>query len=122
MPGEPAARPRRKGPRPKHVPIRTCVVCRGKEAKRAFVRIVRTPDGRIVIDQSGKMNGRGAYLCTRSACWERAASGNALDRALKVEVPAESRDALRRYADEHFRKDEDAQLPAPRPDREGGTR
>ncbi|MBX6341126.1 MAG: YlxR family protein [Thermomicrobiaceae bacterium] len=98
---------RRRGPRPKHVPIRTCVVCREKEAKRQFVRIVRTPEGTVEIDRTGKKNGRGAYLCTRFACWERAASGNALDRALRTELSEETRAALRKYADEHFRREDD---------------
>lgn len=108
MSGKPAVRTRQKGPRPKHVPLRTCVVCREKEAKRTFTRIVRTPDGSVEIDPTGKKNGRGAYLCTRFACWERAASGTALDRALKVELGPEIREALLHYADERFRKGEDA--------------
>lgn len=106
MVDEQEARPRRKGPRRKHVPMRTCVACRAKDAKRTFVRIVRTPEGRVEIDPTGKKNGRGAYLCTRFACWERAASSNVLDRALRVEVTEEAREALRRYADLHFRRDD----------------
>ena len=102
MSNDQSARPRRKGPRPKHVPLRTCVVCRSKEAKRGFVRIVRTPEGRVAIDPTGKANGRGAYLCSEPVCWRRAISGNVLDRALKVELDSEARAALRRYADEHF--------------------
>lgn len=108
MPNETGAQARRKGPRPKHVPMRTCVVCRDKESKRSFVRLVRTPDGRVEIDPTGKKNGRGAYLCTRFACWERAASGFALERALRAELTEDVREALRRFADEHFRRDEDA--------------
>ncbi|WP_040666360.1 RNase P modulator RnpM, partial [Nitrolancea hollandica] len=88
--------------------IRTCVVCRDKEAKRQFVRIVRTPDGTIEVDPTGKRNGRGAYLCTRFACWERALSGSLLDRALRVDLTDGARAALRRYAEEHFPKGEDA--------------
>lgn len=107
MANETGTRPRRKGPRPKHVPLRTCVVCREKDAKRTFVRIVRTPEGVVEIDPTGKKNGRGAYLCTRFACWERAASGTALDRALRVEVTEEARQALRHYADAHFRRDDE---------------
>lgn len=108
MQKEPASRTRRKGPRPKHIPQRTCVVCRETSAKRELVRIVRTPDGRLEIDPTGKKNGRGAYLCTRFACWERAAASTALDRALHVEVTDDFRQELRRYADIHFRKDDEA--------------
>ena len=96
---------RRKGTRPKHVPMRTCVVCRESDAKRAYVRIVRTPEGTVEIDRTGKRNGRGAYLCARFSCWDRAAAGTALDRALRVDVPDEVRLALRVYADHHFRRD-----------------
>ena len=108
MTGKPEAREKRKGPRPKHIPIRTCVVCREKEAKRQFVRIVRTPDGMIEVDSTGKKNGRGAYLCTRFACWERALSGSLLDRALRVDLADGAKMALRRYAEEHFPRGEDA--------------
>lgn len=106
MTGNTGARTSRKGPRPKHVPLRTCVVCRDKDAKREFVRIVRTPDDGIQIDPTGKKNGRGAYLCVKYSCWERAASGNALDRALKAEIDADVRNQISQYADEHFRKDD----------------
>ena len=108
MTGNPEIREKRKGPRPKHIPIRTCVVCRDKEAKRQFVRIVRTPDGTIEVDPTGKKNGRGAYLCTRFACWERALSSPLLDRALRVDLTAGAKAALRQYAEEHFPQGEDA--------------
>jgi uncharacterized protein len=94
---------RQRGRRPKHIPQRTCVACREKEAKRQFVRIVRTPDDRVEIDPTGKKNGRGAYLCTRRSCWDKAADGSVLDRALKTTIDQETRSLLRRYADHHFR-------------------
>lgn len=94
---------RRKRGRPKHVPMRTCVACREKDAKREFVRIVRTPDRGVDIDPTGKRNGRGAYLCHKRGCWEKAASGSILERALKVELDQETREHLRVYADHHFR-------------------
>lgn len=106
MSGNTTTGARQKGRRPKHVPLRTCVVCREKEAKRAFVRIVRTADAGVRIDPTGKMNGRGAYLCTKRACWEKAAGGTALDRALKIDIDSDVRSELRRYADEHFRASE----------------
>lgn len=114
-------RPRRKGPRPKHIPLRTCVVCREKDAKRDFVRLVRTTDGTVEIDRTGKKNGRGAYLCARLSCWERAAAGNQLERALHVEVPQGVREALLQFGREHFRPDEPTTIPSPRPDEGGDT-
>ena len=74
---------RRKGPRPKHVPQRMCVACREHAAKRTLTRVVRTPEGTVAIDPTGKRNGRGAYLCERPACWESAVRTGGLARALK---------------------------------------
>jgi predicted RNA-binding protein YlxR (DUF448 family) len=82
------------------------VVCREKDAKRGFVRIVRTPEEGLQIDPTGKRNGRGAYLCSQFSCWENAANGSALERALKTEMTPAFRAELRQYADEHFRKDD----------------
>jgi predicted RNA-binding protein YlxR (DUF448 family) len=79
--------PPARGSRPRHVPQRTCVVCRQTSAKRQLVRVVRTPDGSVTIDPTGKLSGRGAYLCDLPACWEAALKHRgALARALKVEV------------------------------------
>ncbi|MBX6754123.1 RNase P modulator RnpM [Thermorudis peleae] len=101
---------RRKQPRLKHIPLRTCVVCHTKDAKRTFVRIVRTPEGTLAIDPTGKRNGRGAYLCRRFRCWELAAQTDALDRALRTTVPPEFRAELLRYADLHIRRDDTPDL------------
>lgn len=87
-------RPRRR----KHVPHRTCVACRTGRAKRELVRVVRTPEGAIVIDETGKRNGRGAYLCAQRSCWERALEHRHLERALKVELTTEAQAQLRDYA------------------------
>lgn len=97
-PAGPAAAKRRKGPRPKHVPQRMCVACRERDAKRALRRVVRTPEGTVEVDPTGKRNGRGAYLCDRAACWERAATTPVLARALRTELSAETTTALRDYA------------------------
>ncbi len=78
----------------KKVPIRTCVVCRDKAGKRALIRIVRTEHG-VVVDPTGKLNGRGAYLCERASCWERAVTTNVLNKALRTMLTAEDRERLR---------------------------
>ena len=57
--------------RPRHVPQRTCVVCRRQFDKRRLTRVVRTPDNGVLIDPSGKLSGRGAYLCDQPACWDK---------------------------------------------------
>jgi predicted RNA-binding protein YlxR (DUF448 family) len=75
-----------------------CVVCREREAKRGLYRIVRTPEGMIEPDPSGRRNGRGAYLCGRASCWEKALASGILARALNRDIDIETNEALRRYA------------------------
>jgi predicted RNA-binding protein YlxR (DUF448 family) len=87
----------KKPARPKHIPERTCVGCRETLAKRALVRVVRTPAGGVGIDPTGKASGRGAYVHERRTCWDRALGG-ALASALKIEIPASDRAALVAHA------------------------
>lgn len=75
----------------KHVPKRTCVACRRKLDKRQLTRIVRSAEDGVVIDPSGKRNGRGAYLCDDGACWDRALSSELLDKALLTELSEDER-------------------------------
>jgi uncharacterized protein len=70
--------------RVKHIPQRTCVGCRSVMAKRQLVRIVRTADG-VLVDPTGKLAGRGAYLHDRRSCWEVGLEGS-LAHALKVDL------------------------------------
>lgn len=79
----------------KHVPQRTCVGCRTVLPKRTLVRVVRTPEG-VMIDPTGKLNGRGAYLHNSRSCWERGLAG-ALKNALKVELTNEDRQRLEAF-------------------------
>ena len=90
---------RRAGPRPRRVPQRTCVACRTVEGKRGLVRIVRTPEGSVEVDPTGKRNGRGAYLHNSRACWDTALKRKALQHALKTEISETDRDALMLYRD-----------------------
>lgn len=84
--------------RRKHVPRRTCVACRTMRPKRELVRVVRTPEGDVTVDETGKRSGRGAYLCPRRSCWETALARGQLDRALRVKVTADDETRLREYA------------------------
>jgi predicted RNA-binding protein YlxR (DUF448 family) len=78
---------KKKQRRTKHVPYRTCVACRQKYDKRRLTRIVRTKDEGVVIDPSGKRNGRGAYLCDQFDCWKMIEDGaGLLSRALAVDI------------------------------------
>lgn len=74
--------------------IRTCVVCRDKDQKRQLTRLVRTEEG-VIIDSTGKLNGRGAYLCDNPDCWLRAASGDVLSKALRVTLNEADRERIR---------------------------
>lgn len=88
-----------KGSRPKHIPQRTCVVCRRVDPKRALIRLVRDSEGRVAIDPGGKRAGRGAYLCHDPACWEQVVRRRALERALKIEaLHPDDRAALEQFA------------------------
>ncbi|MHB0869773.1 MAG: RNase P modulator RnpM [Chloroflexota bacterium] len=83
--------------RQKHIPQRSCVGCGLTQPKRQMVRVVRTVTGEVVADPTGKRAGRGAYLCKKAECWEKALQRSALNRALKVEVSTEDRDELIRF-------------------------
>ena len=77
----------------KHMPQRTCVGCRSVEGKRELIRIVRTPDDGVQVDQHGKLHGRGAYLHDRRSCWEKGLKG-ALAHALKTELTVADKQRL----------------------------
>ena len=83
----------------KHVPQRTCAGCRTTSSKREFVRVVRTPEGTVEVDESGRRNGRGVYLCAKASCWQEALKRDRLARALRTTVSTEDAEALRRYAE-----------------------
>ena len=91
------ASPQAQALKPKPVPQRTCIACRLEQGKRAFIRIVRTPEGRVIIDHSGKSNGRGAYLCPEQKCWVKALKGSTISNALKITPAREDVEALRAF-------------------------
>jgi len=80
--------------RVKHVPMRTCVACRENKPKRELLRVVRTPDGHVQLDATGKKAGRGAYLCAKLSCWENALKRKRLESEFEVTISSEDRGAL----------------------------
>jgi uncharacterized protein len=78
----------------KHIAQRSCLVCRQKTDKRLLTRLIRTPDGAVIVDSTGKQNGRGAYLCHRQACWDRAIHSSLLNQALKTQITTEEKELL----------------------------
>jgi len=91
--------------RAKHVPQRTCVGCREVNAKRQFVRLVRSEAGRVEVDPTGKAAGRGAYLHEQRACWVRALERRTLDQALRLTITDADRDRLRAIGDQYSDND-----------------
>ncbi|HEY85069.1 MAG TPA: YlxR family protein [Chloroflexi bacterium] len=87
-------------PKKKHRPQRTCIACREVKDKQALLRIVRTSEQRIVVDETGKAQGRGAYLCKQVACWQKALDRGIIGRALKAPLTDQDAEALRQYASE----------------------
>lgn len=82
--------------KPRKTPVRTCVGCREATGKRELVRVVRKSDGETTVDPSGKMNGRGAYLCARLECFEAAVKRGRLAAALHTVLKEDDIERLRR--------------------------
>lgn len=77
------------------VPMRTCTGCSASRPKRELIRVVRTPDGTVVFDPTGKVAGRGAYLCPNVECLERARKTKRLETALECTLSNETVEQLR---------------------------
>ena len=80
----------------KKIPQRQCMGCRERKAKREMIRVVRCTDGSVNLDFSGKLNGRGAYVCPDPECLKKALRSKALDRSLEVTIPEEVIDRLQK--------------------------
>ena len=70
----------------KHIPKRTCVICRIKTPKKDLFRLVKTPNGRLMFDPSGNMDGRGAYICGKQSHWLQTNSKNSVERSLVTKL------------------------------------
>ena len=78
----------------KRLIARTCVSCRQTGDKRNLVRLVRTPDGRVTLDEHGRLPGRGAYLCLKVECWQAALKSNRIEHGLKTSLAPEDKARL----------------------------
>lgn len=74
---------------PKKIPMRMCVSCREMKPKKELIRIVKSPEGEISIDEKGKKSGRGAYICPSLSCFKRAVKQKQLERAFESEIQPE---------------------------------
>jgi predicted RNA-binding protein YlxR (DUF448 family) len=71
----------------KKVPLRKCLGCMSSFPKKELVRVVKTPEGEVVLDLSGKKSGRGAYICKSSACLKKAIKSKRIQNNLETEIP-----------------------------------
>lgn len=78
----------------KKIPMRQCVGCREPKSKKELIRIIRTPEEEIIVDATGRKNGRGAYICPDMECLRKARRSKGLERSLKMAIPAEVYDNL----------------------------
>src|SRR5262245_28338160 len=79
----------------KHIPQRTCIACRQVQSKRELMRIVRTPEGHVIADPTGKKNGRGTYIHKTRECWDEVLQTRGkLQHALKLETPIAPEDLV----------------------------
>ncbi len=80
----------------KKKPERQCIGCRESKSKKELIRVVKTSEGDIMLDRTGRKNGRGAYICENEECLKKARQLNALSRSFKMNVPDEIYDELER--------------------------
>ncbi|OLS01761.1 RNase P modulator RnpM [Tissierella creatinophila] len=80
--------------RKKKIPLRKCLGCKENKNKKELIRIVKTPENEVLIDLTGKVNGRGAYICNNKECFKMAIKSNIISRNLEVEIPKEKIEEL----------------------------
>ena len=78
----------------KKVPMRKCVGCQEMKSKKEMIRVIRTSEGELLLDATGRKNGRGAYLCPNSDCLAKAVKNKGLERSFKQAIPKEVYEAL----------------------------
>ncbi len=79
----------------KKVPFRKCIGCNEMKDKKQLIRVVKSPNGDMNIDPSGKMAGRGAYVCKNQKCFEAAFKSKRLEKAFKTKIADEIYESLR---------------------------
>lgn len=78
----------------KKIPLRLCVGCKEMKPKKEMMRVIKSNEGEIFLDTTGKKNGRGAYICKQVECLEKAFSNHGLERSLKLNIPKETMENL----------------------------
>lgn len=85
----------------KKIPLRKCTGCGEMKAKKEMIRVLKTPEDTIVLDTTGKKNGRGAYLCNQTDCLKKARKSKGLERSLQCAIPTEVYEELEKELIEH---------------------
>ena len=78
----------------KKIPLRQCIGCGEMKSKKEMIRVLKTTEEEIVIDATGRKNGRGAYICPSMECFKKAVKSKGLERSLKMAIPKEVYEAL----------------------------
>ena len=82
----------------KRIPLRMCAICRERHPKREMIRLAKSADGEVSVDDTGRKPGRGLYICHEEACMEKALKGARLEQAAGVKIDPEVREALKERA------------------------
>jgi predicted RNA-binding protein YlxR (DUF448 family) len=86
----------------KKIPLRKCTGCGEMKPKKELVRVVKTPESDIVLDLTGRVNGRGAYICHSAECLKKARKSRRIEKSFQCAIPDEVYDLM----EEELNKDE----------------
>lgn len=84
----------------KKIPLRQCIGCGEMKSKKEMVRVIKTAEDQILLDATGRKNGRGAYLCPSMECFKKAVKGRGLERSFKMAIPREVYETLEKEMEE----------------------
>ena len=84
----------------KKIPLRQCISCGEMKSKKEMIRVIKTAEGEILLDATGRKNGRGAYLCPSMECFKKAVKGRGLERSFKMAIPREVYETLEKEMEE----------------------
>ena len=84
----------------KKIPLRQCIGCGEMKSKKEMIRVIKTADDQILLDATGRKNGRGAYLCPSMECFKKAVKGRGLERSFKMAIPREVYETLEKEMEE----------------------
>ena len=89
----------------KKIPLRQCIGCGEMKSKKEMIRVIKTAEDQILLDATGRKNGRGAYLCPSMECFKKAVKGRGLERSFKMAIPREVYETLEKEMEESDRQE-----------------